>query len=283
MLSESLISILPDLEFDEAIEITKIYSISGELDNTIGVVKNRPFRKPHYTSSTISIIGGGKNPMPGEISLAHGGVLFLDEIPEFKRQTLEALRGPLEDKKIVIRRANITAEYPANFMLIASMNPCPCGYYGIDDNKCKCSMKAISKYIGKISGPFLDRMDLHIEVKPVKFEEINSLKKTESSKDIKIRINTARNIQLERYKNYSFYTNSQLTPNLIKKYCALDNDSKSFLKIAFEKLGMSARAYYRILKVARTIADLDGKEKIEFNHLSEAVQYRNLDRKFFPR
>ena len=274
---------MPDLTFEEALEITKIHSITGEIGIKTGLITKRPFRMPHHTSSPISIIGGGRSPKPGEISLAHFGVLFLDELPEFKKGTLEVLRGPLENKYVTISRANISVTYPSNFILIASMNPCPCGYYGTDDNKCHCSENAISRYIGKLSGPLLDRIDLHIEVKPVEYEKISSEEKSETSKQIKIRVNKARKIQNERYKNLNIYSNGELTPRLIEKYCKIDTESKELLRKAFEKLGLSGRAYNRILKVARTIADLDEKENIQKNHIAEAIQYRSLDRKYWRR
>ena len=280
MLSERLTTILPDLTFNEALEITKIHSIAGELDNQKGLITVRPFRRPHYTSSPVSIIGGGRIPKPGEISLAHYGVLFLDEIPEFKKNTLEVLRGPLEDGEVTISRVNSTLTYPSNFVLIASMNPCPCGYYGTDDNKCHCSEQMISRYVGQISGPLLDRIDLHIEVKPVEYKKISSDEQCETSAQIKSRVNKARKIQLERYKKLKIYSNSELTPALINKYCKLDTNSKELLRKAFEKLGLSGRAYGRILKVARTIADLDDSENIKQTHIAEAIQYRSLDRRF---
>ena len=283
MLSERLTTILPDLTFNEALEITKIHSIAGELDNNKGLITTRPFRRPHHTSSPVSIIGGGRIPKPGEISLAHFGVLFLDEIPEFKKSTLEVLRGPLEDGKVTISRVTSTLTYPSNFVLIASMNPCPCGYYGTDDDKCHCSEKAISRYMGQISGPLLDRIDLHIEVKPVEYKKISSEERTETSEEIKERVNKARNLQLERYKEFNIYSNSELTPDLMGKFCKLDSASKELLRKAFEKLGLSGRAYGRILKVARTIADLDESESIKQSHIAEAIQYRNLDRKYWKR
>lgn len=281
MLSERLTTILPDLTFNEALEITKIHSIAGELDTQKGLITKRPFRRPHHTSSPVSIIGGGRIPKPGEISLAHFGVLFLDEIPEFKKSTLEVLRGPLEDGEVTISRVTSTLTYPSNFVLIASMNPCPCGYYGTDDNKCHCSEQTISKYIGQISGPLLDRIDLHIEVKPIEYKKISSEERCETSEEIKKRVNKAREIQLERYKGLNIYSNSELTPALMEKFCRLDSNSKDLLRKAFERLGLSGRAYGRILKVARTIADLDESESIEKVHIAEAIQYRSLDRKYW--
>lgn len=283
MLSERLNTILPDLTFEESLEITKIHSISGELEGGQGLITTRPFRRPHYTSSPVSIIGGGRIPKPGEISLAHFGVLFLDELPEFKKSTLEVLRGPLEDGNVTISRVSSTISYPSNFMLIASMNPCPCGYYGTDNSKCKCSDIIISNYLGKLSGPLLDRIDLHIEVKPVLYNKISSEDKEEESKLIRERVNRAKQIQLKRYNGLSIYSNSELNSNLISKFCKIDYKSKEILKKAFENLGLSGRAYGRILKVSRTIADLDEMENIMPYHVAEAIQYRNLDRKYWSR
>lgn len=220
-------------------------------------------------------------PKPGEISLAHYGVLFLDELPEFKKSTLEVLRGPLEDRSITISRVNASLTYPCNFMFVASMNPCPCGFYGSKEKECTCSPVAISKYMGKISGPLLDRIDIQIEVTPVKYQKLESEEKSESSMEIRKRVNKARRIQIERYKEYGIYSNSELTPSLMDQYCKLDDKTKKILKEAFEKLNLSARAHGRILKVARTIADLEEKETIELSHVAEAIQYRNLDRKYW--
>ena len=281
MMSRCMPSILPDLSFEEALEITKIHSIAGILPNESPIITTRPFRAPHHTISGASLIGGGRIPRPGEISLAHYGVLFLDELPEFNKNTLELMRGPLEDEKVTISRVNASLTYPCNFMMIASMNPCPCGYYGSKEKECTCSESAITKYMGKISGPLLDRIDIHIEVQEVKYDKLNSNIESESSEKIKERVNKARKIQLERYKEYNIYSNSELTPKLIEKYCKLDKDCRQILKNSFEKLGLSARAYSRILKVARTIADLDEKDNIETKHLAEAIQYRNLDKKYW--
>lgn len=280
MIAKRIPTILPDLTFEEAIEVTKIHSISGMIDSHIGIVTKRPFRSPHHTISATSIIGGGKIPKPGEISLAHNGVLFLDELPEFNRNTLEVLRGPLEDRKVTISRLYSKVTYPSNFMLIASMNPCPCGYYGSIEKECQCSKISIEKYLNKISGPLLDRIDLHVEVKAVKYQKLNSENKEETSEKIKQRVNEARRIQYLRYKNLDIFSNSELTPKMIEKYCQLNKECRELLEIAFNKLGLSARAYSRILKVARTIADLDKKVNIEKKHLAEAIQYRNLDRKY---
>ncbi len=218
-------------------------------------------------------------PKPGEISLAHYGVLFLDEIPEFKRETLELLREPLEDGKVTISRVQSSYTYPSKFMLIASMNPCPCGYYGSKDKECTCTIDQVNKYISKLSGPLIDRIDIHIEVQPVKFDDLSSNQEAESSEHIKQRVNKARKIQLERYKNDNIYSNSELTPDLIKKYCKLDEKAKNILKDAFNKLGLSARAHDKVIKLARTIADLEGSQDISYLHIAEAIQYRNLDRK----
>ena len=280
MLSRRISSILPDLTFEESLEVTKIHSVSGMLNSKVGIITERPFRSPHNTISPISMIGGGKNPKPGEISLAHNGVLFLDELPEFNRNTLEVLRGPLEDRFVTISRLYSKVTYPSNFMLIASMNPCPCGYFGSIEKNCTCSKKMIDKYLSKISGPLLDRIDLHVEVKAVKYQKLNGTKKDETSNEIKIRVNNARKIQQLRYDKLNIFSNAELTPKLIDQFCILNNECKKLLEIAFEKLGLSGRAYSRILKVARTIADLDGKVYIEKNHLAEAIQYRCLDRKY---
>lgn len=281
MISRRLPTILPDMTFEESLEITKIHSISGILSPNIPLITKRPFRSPHHTISPISLIGGGKVPKPGEISLAHHGVLFLDELPEFNKNTLETLRGPLEDKEITINRLNASITYPCNFMLVASMNPCPCGYYGSVDKECTCTEYEIKHYINKLSGPLLDRIDLHIEVNSVKYEELNSNSVGLDSTTIRKRVNLARQIQFNRYKQYGFFSNSDLTPKLIEKYCTLDTKSKKILNSAFTSLGLSARAYSRILKVARTIADLYSSENIKSEHIAEAIQYRSLDRKYW--
>lgn len=281
MMSRCLPSILPDLSFGEALEITKIHSVIGLLPPNKPIISTRPFRSPHHTISKVSLIGGGRIPKPGEVSLSHNGVLFLDELPEFPNSVLELLRVPLEDKKICINRINASLTYPCNFMLVASMNPCPCGYYGSKDKECTCSEKSINKYMGKISGPLLDRIDIQIEVEAVKYQNLDSEEKGENSNDIKQRVNKARKIQQDRLSKYGLYSNAELTPKLIEKYCKLNDDAKNLLKNSFEKLGLSARAYSRILKVARTIADLEEKENIEIKHLAEAIQYRNLDRKYW--
>ena len=281
MLARRLPSILPDLNFNEALEITKIYSIVGLTSKETPLILKRPFRSPHHTITSVSLVGGGKNPKPGEISLAHYGVLFLDELPEFNKNTLEVLRGPLEDRIVTISRLNSSITYPCNFMLIASMNPWPCGYYGSKDKECCCRPDQIKKYRNRISGPLLDRIDLHIEVNGVKYNKLQNSKPEETSEVIRKRVNKARKIQLERYKKYNIYSNSELTPKLIEKFCKLDSKCKHLLEISFEKLGLSARAYSRILKVARTIADLQESEQINQTHLAEAIQYRSLDRKYW--
>lgn len=281
MMAKRIPTILPDLSFEESLEITKIHSIAGNLPKEAPIITTRPFRFPHHTVSGTSLVGGGRIPKPGEISLAHFGVLFLDELPEFNKKTLEVLRGPLEDGKVTISRVNATLEYPCNFMLIASMNPCSCGYYGSHDRECTCSPESIAKYMGKISGPLLDRIDIQIEVTPIKYQKLDSDEKPETSQKIRQRVNKARKIQQERYKSSGIYSNSELTPGLIEKYCQIDKESRKILKDSFEKLGLSARAHERILKVARTIADLDDQENIQVEHIAEAIQYRNLDRKYW--
>ena len=281
MLARRIPSILPDLTFEEALEITKIHSIAGLLSKDTPILLERPFRSPHHTVTINSLIGGGKIPKPGEISLAHFGVLFLDELPEFNKNTLEVLRGPLEDREVTISRVNASLTYPCNFMFVASMNPCPCGFYGSKDKECTCTPEAISRYMSKISGPLLDRIDIQVEVTPVKYQKLESSERVETSEEIKERVDRARKIQLERYKEHGIFSNSELTPHLSNIYCKLDLKSKEIVQNAFERLGLSARGYGRILKVARTIADLDVKENIEAKHIAEAIQYRNLDRKYW--
>ena len=281
MMAKRVPSILPDLDFEEALEITKIHSIAGKLSDK-ALIEERPFRNPHHTITPTSLVGGGRIPKPGEISLAHYGVLFLDELPEFNVRALETLRGPLEDRKISISRVNSNLTYPCNFMLIASMNPCPCGYYGTE-KACRCRPESIQKYINKISGPLLDRIDIQVEVTSVSYNKINTHSNSESSEQIRQRVNLAREFQRKRYIGEGIFSNSELTPKLIEKYCALDTKGKKIISIAFEKLGLSMRAYSRILKVARTIADLELCENIQSNHLLEAVQYRSLDKKYLER
>ena len=281
MLARRLPSILPDLSFDEALEITKIHSVAGILKPDVPLITTRPFRSPHHTVSGVSLVGGGRIPKPGEISLAHYGVLFLDELTEFNKNTLEVLRGPLEDRQITVSRVNGTFTYPSNFMFIASMNPCPCGYYGSKEKECTCSPTTIQRYMSKISGPLLDRIDICIEVSPVKYNKLDSNERIETSEEIKKRVDKARKVQIERYKNNKILSNSELTPKLIDKFCKLDERGKKILEDAFNKLKLSARAYGRILKVARTIADLDDSENIQVKHIAEAIQYRSIDKKYW--
>ncbi len=278
LLAKCIPSILPDLTFNEALEITKIHSVAGILDETKGIVISRPFRSPHHSASMVALTGGGKNAKPGEISLAHNGVLFLDEMPEYSRSALETLRQPLEDGCISVSRISNTVTYPANFMLVASMNPCPCGNYGSKDLTCTCSPAQIHRYISKISGPLLDRIDLKIDVDRVEFNELNTENDEESSIEIKKRINKARNIQIQRFVDEGIFTNAKMNNKLVKKYCKLDLESEELIKNAFNVFHLSARAYTRILKVARTIADLDGKQNIEPSHIAEAISYRNIDK-----
>ena len=284
MMARRISTILPDLSLEEALETTKIHSVAGYTSQRSGgLVLDRPFRSPHHTISDVALIGGGSYPKPGEVSLSHNGVLFLDELPEFKKSVLEVLRQPLEDEVVTISRASQSLEFPAKFMLVASMNPCPCGYYGsdVEGHSCACSIMNIKRYRSRISGPLLDRIDIHVDVPSVKYEELSSLPTGEKSADIRERVNKARQIQLDRFKDLEIYSNSQMNPKQIREYCILDDESKTLLKLAMEKKGLSARAYERILKVARTIADLDNSENIQTNHISEAVQYRNLDKNFW--
>lgn len=281
MLARAFPTILPDMTFDEALEVTKIHSIAGTLDKNVGILTERPFRTPHHTATTVSLTGGGRNAKPGEISLAHNGVLFLDEMPEYSRQSIESLRQSLEDGTITVTRNAQTVEYPANFVLIASMNPCPCGNYGSTQKQCKCSPNQIHKYLSKLSGPLMDRIDMYIEVDSVTYEDISGEIQEESSSEIKKRVDFARAIQNNRYKDQNIYSNSKMTNSMIKKYCKLDADSNKMLQLAFESLKLTARAYNRILKVARTIADLDGSEDIKQEHIFEAINYRSLDEKYW--
>lgn len=280
MLAKRLTTILPDMTFEEALEVTKIHSIAG-MTKKSQLITERPFRNPHHTASKVALIGGGKDAKPGEISLAHRGILFLDELPEFNKTSLEVLRLPLEDRKVLISRASKTCEYPSNFMLIASMNPCPCGYYGSNEKECTCSSNEIAKYIHKISGPLLDRIDIQVEVQNVEYKKMIETRQEESSQEIRKRVNKARKIQEERYKEYNIFSNAELTPKLIEKYCKIDSESKALLETAFKKLNLSSRAYNRILKVSRTIADLNGREEIIKSDIAEAIQYRSLDKKYF--
>lgn len=269
------------MKLEEVLEVTKIYSIQGFLSDTNPLQTKRPFRNPHHTITPVSLVGGGRNPKPGEISLAHLGVLFLDELPEFNTNALESLRVPLEDRKVTISRQNATLTYPCKFMLIASMNPCQCGYYGSQEKNCSCKPEQVKKYRNRVSGPLLDRIDIHVEVNSISYNQLEQNKKIETSQEIRNRVNQARKIQLDRYQKYRIFSNSELTPPLIEKFCQLNSKSKHILEKAFNKLGLSARAYNRILKVARTIADLEASEEIQEKHLAEAIQYRSLDRKYW--
>lgn len=280
MLARRLPSILPEMSFEESLEVTKIYSIAGLLKDKLCLVTKRPFRAPHHTMSAASLIGGGRVPHPGEVSLSHYGVLFLDEMPEFPKNVLEVLRQPLEDECVTISRVNGTITYPAKFILVSSINPCPCGFYGDESNRCTCSPIQIKNYLGKISGPLMDRIDLHIEVPSVNFDDISGSSHGESSASIKQRINKARKLQLERYEKDGIYFNSQLKPKQMAVYCSIGRKEKELLKNAFEKFNLSARTYNRILKVARTIADLEGSMDIKLEHIAEAIQHRSLDRKY---
>jgi len=281
MLAKCFPSILPELTFQESLEVTKIHSIAGVLDKDEGIVTVRPFRSPHHTTTTLALTGGGHHAKPGEISLAHNGVLFLDEMPEYNRNSIETLRQPLEDGIITISRVEASIEYPANFTMIASMNPCPCGYYESKDRECKCTPQQINKYLHKLSGPLMDRIDIHIEVDNVTYDDLRSDVLEESSTDIKKRVDKARDIQLARFKDTGVYHNSKMTDQQLKEYCKLSNDSDIILRHAFEKLKLSARAYNRILKVARTIADMEGSESITEDHIMEAISYRSLDKKYW--
>lgn len=281
MLAQRLPTILPDMSFEEALEVTKIHSIAGTLSDECAMITRRPFRHPHHTISAIGLSGGGNVPRPGELSLAHNGVLFLDELPEFAKNVLEVMRQPLEDGSVTIARVSATLTYPCNVMFVASMNPCRCGYYGDPSGRCTCSERDVDRYLSKISGPLLDRIDLHVEVAPVKYNDLESTAPAESSEQIKKRVDRARKIQYERYKDYNIYSNSQLTPAMINTFCRLDSAGKEIIKKAFDNLGLSARAYNRILKVARTIADLDESENIKAVHIAKAIQFRSLDRKFW--
>lgn len=279
MLARRIPTIMPELSFDESMEISKIHSIAGLLDNQ-GLILKRPFRSPHHTITTSALVGGGRTPRPGEISLAHQGVLFLDEFPEFQKSTIEVLRQPLEDKMVTIARLHATFRYPAGFMLVAAMNPCNCGYYP-DRNKCSCSVNMVKRYLNRISQPLLDRFDICVEALQMNYKEMEATKKEETSEEIRKRVRLARYMQMERYKKESFYFNSQLTPRTIKKYCKLDKKVQTLLEQAFATMNLSARAYHRILKCARTIADLDQSEQIKEKHISEAICYRSLDQKYW--
>lgn len=279
MLAKRLPTILPPLNLNEALESTKIYSVAGKLPTANALMTERPFRSPHHTISDVALVGGGMNPQPGEISLAHNGVLFLDELPEFKRTVLEVMRQPLEDRKVTISRARFSVEYPSSFMLIASMNPCPCGFFNHPDKECLCGPGIVQKYLSKISGPLLDRIDLHVEVTPVNFTELASSREAEKSSLIRERVMKARAVQDKRFEaNDALHFNAQMSPNMVRQICVIDETGQVLIKRAMEKLGLSARAYDRILKVARTIADLAESENITPEHLAEAIHYRSLDR-----
>lgn len=281
MLAKRMVTILPEMTFDETIETTKIHSIAGTLKRGSGLITTRPFRAPHHTITRVGLTGGGTNPKPGEISLAHNGVLFLDELPEFPRSVLEVLRQPLEDGTVSISRAHGTYTYPSRFTLIAAMNPCPCGYFGHPKKQCSCSDTAVHKYLNRVSGPLLDRIDIHIEVPPVEYDDLTSKSGEEKSEDIRRRVDAARGIQLSRFDGTATRCNAHIQPADFERVCVMDDKADRMLKTAFDKLGMTARAYDRIMKVARTIADLDQSEIIRAAHISEAIQYRSLDRKYW--
>jgi len=281
MLSKRLPSILPPMTYEESIETTKIYSIAGQMPPQVSLIRQRPFRSPHHTISPAGLSGGGKIPGPGEISLAHNGVLFLDELPEFSRQAMEVLRQPIEDGQITISRVNGTLSFPCSVTLVAAMNPCPCGFYGHPTKPCTCSQAAAEKYLAKISGPMLDRIDLHIEVPPVEYEELTGKGEEEPSSAIRERVCAAREMQRKRFSGSSCTCNARMTPAMLREFCQLNDAANALLKKAFERMGLSARGYDRILKVARTIADMDRSEDIRSNHIAEAVQYRGLDRKYW--
>lgn len=278
MIARCIPGIMPDLTFEEALEITKIHSIAGTLDLTKGVVGSRPFRSPHHTASMVALTGGGRDAKPGEVSLASEGVLFLDELPEYQRNALETLRQPLEDGVITISRASGSYEYPATFMLVASMNPCPCGNYGSRELECTCTPAQIQKYLKRISGPLLDRIDLKINVERVKFNELSNNSDEESSEEIKKRVDKARKIQQERFAGTGVRMNAKMTSKMINEYCKLDEESEKLMRLAFDRYHISARGFTRILKVARTIADLDDSKDIKINHLTEALAYRNIEK-----
>ena len=279
MLAKRIASILPPMTLQEALETTKIHSVAGKIDKETSLMTSRPYRSPHHTISDVALVGGGTYPQPGEISLAHNGVLFLDELPEFKRTVLEVMRQPLEDRQITISRAKFTIEYPASFMLVASMNPCPCGFFNHPEKECVCGSSVVQKYLSRLSGPLLDRIDIHIEVVPVPFDKLSELRESEKSTEIRDRVIKGRKMQEERFsENKLVHCNAQMTSRMIRTYCQLDATGQQLIKTAMDKLGLSARAYDRILKVSRTIADLEASESIQTHHLAEAIQYRSLDR-----
>lgn len=281
MLAKRLPSILPEMSFEEQLETTKLYSIAGELPKSVQLITKRPFRSPHHTVSAQGLAGGGQTPRPGEISLAHNGVMFMDEFPEFDRRAKESLRQPLEDGKITIVRSSGTVSYPSNIMVVAAMNPCPCGYFGHPTKECTCTDAAKKRYRDKVSGPILDRIDIHIEVEPVDYDKLSSKEKEESSAEIRKRVNKAREIQRKRFAGTGIACNAKMSPKMTKEYCVLSEEASSLLKLSFERLGLSARAYDKILRIARTIADLEESEGIETAHVAQAIQYRSLDRKYW--
>jgi magnesium chelatase family protein len=279
MLAKRLPTILPPLNLHEALETTKIHSVAGKLNDNMALMAQRPFRNPHHTISDVALVGGGNNPQPGEISLAHNGVLFLDELPEFKRNVLEVMRQPIEERRVTISRARFSVDYPASLMLVASMNPCPCGYFNHPSRDCVCSSGIVQKYLNRISGPLLDRIDIHIEVTPVPFEELSEKRDDENSETIRHRVIGARQIQETRFEEKkAVHSNAQMETKQIQEHCKLDHSSALLLKNAMKKLQLSARAYDRILKVSRTIADLASCNNISMEHIAEAIQYRSLDR-----
>ncbi|MBN2419104.1 MAG: YifB family Mg chelatase-like AAA ATPase [Deltaproteobacteria bacterium] len=279
MLAKRIYTILPHLSFEEALETSKVYSVMGLMPEGKGLITTRPFRAPHHTVSDAGLIGGGQNPKPGEVSLAHNGVLFLDEIPEFKKNVLEVLRQPMEEGYVTITRANSTVTYPANFMLVAAMNPCPCGYFGSTKRECHCSYTQIQRYRTKVSGPLMDRIDIHMDVPAVEYKDLSAKEQGKTSAEILEDLNKAREVQKERFKNLKIHNNAGMTGRHIRKFCEIDKESDRLLEMAMEKLGLSARAHSRILKIARTIADVEGIENIKADHIAEAIQYRSLDRK----
>lgn len=283
MLARAIPSILPELSFEEALEVTKIQSVAGMLDDSVGIVTERPFRSPHHTATMIALCGGGIHSRPGEVSLADRGVLFLDELPEYSRQALESLRQPLEDRKIVVSRAQQSIEYPCNFMLVASMNPCPCGNYGSATRECHCTRSQIHKYVSKLSGPLLDRIDIQVEVDSIPYDDISSTELSEPSCDVKKRVDAARAVQKDRFNGYKATSNAEMSEKELTELCPISSECDDILRVAFDDLNMSARGRSRIIKVARTIADIEGKTDIEPSHIAEAIQYRTLDRKYWER
>ncbi|MCD7775412.1 MAG: YifB family Mg chelatase-like AAA ATPase [Clostridiales bacterium] len=281
MLAKRIPSILPDMAFDESLETTKIYSVSGHLPKGVSLISTRPFRSPHHSVSAAGLSGGGSIPKPGEVSLAHNGVLFLDELPEFSRTAMESLRQPIEDGTVSISRVAGTLTYPCSVMLVCAMNPCPCGYYGHPTRKCTCPQGTPARYLSKVSGPLLDRLDIHIEVPQVKFEDLSDAERGEPSEKIRLRVNAARKIQEKRFENTKVTSNAHMTAEMTRKFCVLTDGAAAVLKRSFDDLGLSARAYDKILRIARTVADLDGSLQIDIKHITEAIQYRSLDRKFW--